>query len=274
MPELPEVETITNALRPCLCGQQIKNIEIFSPAMRTPLTPLLNPELRGMEITEVYRRGRYTIIKLEKNFVLLLHYGMSGVVRMVEQDEKRRKHEHVSMNLAKGRALRFECTRRFSIFEVHQLEDGRRYPAVLDDLGLEPLSEEFTGEYLFKALTLRRGALKSAIMDNGIVVGIGNIYAAESLFEARLSPLRSANTLNLAECEKLVAAAKRILTEAIAVGGTTIHDYRQVDGSEGKFVNNLKIYGREGERCPVCGSIIEQCRIGGRSSCYCPGCQK
>ncbi|MEG1980104.1 MAG: bifunctional DNA-formamidopyrimidine glycosylase/DNA-(apurinic or apyrimidinic site) lyase, partial [Victivallaceae bacterium] len=209
-----------------------------------------------------------------KDFVLLLHYGMSGVVRMVAQSEERRKHEHVSMNLTNGRSLRFECTRRFSIFEVHELEKGKLYPAVLDELGVEPLSDEFTVEYLFAALSARRGALKNAIMDNAIVVGIGNIYAAESLFDAGLSPLRSANTLSLVECEKLVMAAKRILAESIAIGGTTIHDYRQVDGSEGKFVNNLKMYGREGERCPVCGSIIEQCRIGGRSSCYCPRCQK
>ena len=152
--------------------------------------------------------------------------------------------------------------------------DGNGIPEQLSKIGKEPLEQSFSGEYFFQSIKQRNTPVKNLLMDNHIVTGIGNIYAAESLFAAGISPLRPGNTLSLNECIELVEASRQILRDAIALGGTTIADFRQLDGSEGKFVQSLKIYGKKGEVCSRCGCKIQQVRIGGRSSCYCPGCQK
>ena len=204
---------------------------------------------------------------------LLMHFGMSGVVRVEPATVPKRKHEHVFIHLDDGTAFRFECTRRFSLLEVHPLgPDG--WPEVLKGLGLEPLSGEFTGEALHAAFSGRKTPVKVALMDNAVVCGIGNIYATETLFAAGVDPRRRADAVTAEECAEIVRHAKRILKEAIACGGTTIADYRSVDGSEGKFVVRLKVYGKAGESCPRCGATLASCRLGGRTSVYCPGCQK
>ena len=273
MPELPEAETIGRALHRALSGKTITQLEVFTPAMRTSLLPLKDAGLPGLRFTGVRRRGRYLMADLSDRRTLLMHFGMSGVVRIEKADVPRRKHEHVFIHLDDGNIFRFECTRRFSLLEIHSVGD-KLLPEVLAGLGAEPLDDEFTGKMFFEACRKRVVPVKNLLMDNSIVTGIGNIYAAETLFAAGVDPRRSGRTLTLKECEKIVSAAKKILNAAIECGGTTISDFRHVDGSEGKFVQNLQIYGKKDEPCPSCGKIIEAVRIGGRSSFFCQECQK
>ena len=273
MPELPEAETIGRALDNALKDRVITQVEVFTPAMRTPLLPLLSAGLPGKKFLGVRRRGRYLLAELSDHRVLMMHFGMSGVVRVESSSIPRRKHEHVFIHLDDGNAFRFECTRRFSMLEVHDaLKDG--VPEVLADLGMEPLSEKFTGKSFFEAVKKRSAPVKNLLMDNSIVTGIGNIYATETLFASGIDPRRPGSGLTLKECEKIAENAKKILALAIEAGGTTISDFRHVDGSEGKFALQLRIYGRENEPCPVCENIIESVRLGGRSSCFCRRCQK
>lgn len=264
MPELPEVETVRRALAAVLPGRVIRQVEVFSPAMRTPLLPLLDAGLEGLKFTEVLRRGRYLRLMLSDGRGLLAHLGMSGVIRVEGPDVPKRKHEHVFLHLDSDRIFRFECPRRFSVFEVGDFPE----------LGPEPLSDEFDAAYFYRASRGRRGALKPFLMDNQVVTGVGNIYATEALWRAGLSPMRRPETLSRARCAELVDAVKSVLTEAIEAGGTTVHDYRHVDGSEGRFAVRLRMYGCEGSKCPRCGAVIRKKIIGGRGSCWCPKCQK
>ena len=273
MPELPEAETIGRALHRALSGKTIEKVEVFSPAMRTPLQPLLTAGIEGQTFTGVRRRGRYLLADLSDKRILLMHFGMSGVVRVENAAVPRRKHEHVFIHLSDKSIFRFECTRRFSLLELHSPgPDG--IPEVLAKLGAEPLSDDFSGESFFKCCSKRTTPVKNLLMDNTIVTGIGNIYAAETLFASGIHPARPGNRLLPGECCRIAENAKSILLDAIECGGTTISDFRHVDGSEGKFVQNLKIYGKENSPCPVCGTTIQAIRIGGRNSCFCPECQK
>ena len=274
MPELPEAENICRALKRALSSEKIVKVEIFSPAMRTPLQPLLDAGLPGRTIVDVRRRGRYLVAELDDGRGLLMHFGMSGVVRVESAGVPRRKHEHVFIHLANGKVFRFECTRRFSLLEVCENCGGGAFPAKLAGLGVEPLASGFTGNYLFDSFQRKKSPVKSALMDNSIVVGIGNIYANEILFACKIDPRRRADAITPAEAEALVATSRRILRRAIECGGTTVSDFLNVDGSEGKFVQELKIYGKAGEKCEVCGNIIENVFIGGRNSFYCKECQK
>lgn len=274
MPELPEAETIGQALKRALIGRRITEVRVFSPAMREPLPPLLDAELPGRRFVDVRRRARYVIAELDDGRALLMHFGMSGVVRVEPVDVPKRKHEHLFLVLDDGRAFRFECTRRFSVCKLCRLPEPGGVPAELDGIGVEPLTEAFDGEYLFRLSRNRRGAVKCFLMDNAVVAGIGNIYAAEALFAAGIDPRREAGSLSREECRRLVAGAKRILARAIELGGSSIADFLNVDGSEGKFAQELRIYGRSGEPCLQCGAPVECVRLGGRSSCFCPHCQK
>ena len=271
MPELPEAETIGRALNRVLSGRTITQVQVFTPAMRTPLTPLENAGLPGKSFLQVRRRGRYLLADLSDSRVLLMHFGMSGVVRVEPASVPRRKHEHVFIHLSDGRALRFEDPRRFGSLEVQRLgADG--WPESLSKIGVEPLSSAFNATFLYNASRNRRKPVKEFIMDNAVVTGIGNIYAAETLFACRISPLRKAAELSAEECAAIVREAKRILRLAIKWGGTTVSDYRNVDGSEGRFVQKLKVYGKS--ECPLCGTKTEKPALGGRTSWYCPRCQK
>ena len=274
MPELPEAENICRALDRALAGRRITGVEVFTPMMRTSLLPLESAHLEGLTILGTRRRGRYVVADLSDGRALLMHFGMSGVVRVEGPEIPKRKHEHVFIRLDDGRIFRFECTRRFSLLEVVTKPAPEGFPEALSSLGVEPLSEEFDGAYLYAASRRRKVAVKLLLMDNAVVTGIGNIYANEALFASGVSPLRPSPELTKSECAKLADNAKRILARAIEAGGTTISDFLNVDGSEGKFVRELRIYGRAGEACPRCGATVECVRQGGRSSFYCPGCQK
>ncbi len=273
MPELPEVETIANALRPALVGRTITSVEVFSPKMREPITPLLTAHLEGQKIVGVRRRGRYFIIDLEDRRALLGHLGMSGVVRIEPLSVAKRKHEHIFIHLDDDNIFRFECTRRFSMLKVVQpLPNGDIEE--LASLGVEPLTAEFNGSTLWEASRKRRISTKVFIMDNAVVVGVGNIYATEVLFATKISPLRPANELSRSECDMLAEEIKKVLRHAIELGGSTIHDFKHVDGSEGKFALELKVYGKSGQLCPVWGNVLEHKQLGGRTSCFCAKCQK
>lgn len=227
----------------------------------------------GRRFTDVRRRARYAVADLDDGRALTMHFGMSGVVRVEDASVPRRKHEHVFIHLDNGRIFRFEDPRRFGFLEVQRCAaDG--WPECLAGIGVEPLSKNFTGAMLHEAAMKRKGPVKELIMNNAVVTGIGNIYAAETLFASGVSPLRPSNKLTRGECDALVANAKRILRTAIRWGGTTVSDFLNVDGSEGKFAQKLKMYGMEGRKCRTCGSMIEKVVIGGRASCYCPHCQK
>ena len=274
MPELPEAETIGRALKRALVGRRITEVRVFSPAMREPLTPLLDAELPGRRFVDVRRRARYVIAELDDGRALLMHFGMSGVVRVEPATVPKRKHEHLFLVLDDGRAFRFECTRRFSVCKLCSLPEPGGCPPELGGLGVEPLTDKFDEEYLFRGSRSRHCAVKCLLMDNAVVAGIGNIYAAETLFAAGVDPRREAGSLTRNECGRIVREAKRILSRAIELGGSSISDFLNVDGSEGKFAQELQIYGRTGKSCLRCGGTVQCVRLGGRSSCYCPHCQK
>ena len=274
MPELPEVENIGRALKKALTGKKILKTEIFTPALRSSLAPLANGQLEGALFLDVRRRGRYLTAELTGKRALLIHFGMSGVARVEPLSVPRRKHEHIFIHLDDGNVFRFECTRRFSLFELHTLPENKSFPQILDKLGVEPLTEEFTSSYLFQQSRKSKSCIKNFIMDNSVVVGIGNIYATEVLFACGTDPRREALTLSRNECKKIVQQTKIILQQAIEAGGTTISDFLNVDGSKGKYATALQLYGRAGQKCFKCGTLIEAVKLGGRTSAFCPCCQK
>jgi len=271
MPELPEAETIARALDRSLKRRKIAKVEIFAPKLRTPLKPLCAAQLEGHAFTGCRRRARYAVADLDDGRTLVFHFGMSGSVRIEDGKTVRRKHDHAALTLDDGRVLRFNDPRRFGSLEVQACgADG--WPTGLAGIGVEPLSPAFTGELLYRASRGRKKSVKELIMDNALVTGIGNIYAAETLFACGIRPQRRASRLTRTECDALAREAKRILNLAIKWGGTTVHDFKSVDGSEGKFVQKLKIYAQK--RCPICQTPVAKVTLGGRTSWYCPNCQK
>ena len=269
MPELPEVETISRALAKGLTGLHIVKTEVFSPRLRTPIKVLETADICGKKIIGVDRRGRYSLVRFEDGAVLLMHYGMTGVVR-IEPPSEKRKHEHIFFHLSNGMIMKFECPRRFSQVEYFPDENIE----VLKKLGIEPLTDAFDGRFLFEASRKRKTPVKLFITDNAVVTGVGNIYAAEVLFAAKVHPQMPAEKLTLQHCVSLAENIKKILLFAIECGGSTISDFRHVDGSQGAFARELKIYGKDGEPCADCGTLIERIVQGGRSSFFCPCCQR
>jgi len=274
MPELPEVETITRALAPHLLKHKITRIDTHIEALRYSLAPLNNPALLDKNIISVRRRARYIIIEMTQCHAFIIHLGMSGSLRVVPAKTERLKHEHVVWNLDDGMTMRLDCPRRFGFVKVCTLPEAGAEPVELNGLGLEPLSPEFDAAYLYQITRRRTGSIKSLIMNNALVVGVGNIYVSEALFESKISPMRKAMSLTKKDCAKLTAEIKKVLVHSIKIGGTTIANYKSVDGSEGKFVQLLKVYGKNKQNCPICNTPIKQKRLAGRNSYYCPKCQK
>ena len=273
MPELPEVETVKRALEKVLLHQKIVKTETFIEKMRYPVASLHKvPE--NSEIIALRRRGRYIIVELNDLLCYVIHLGMSGSMRVVENNIPRNKHEHIMITLDNDLSWRFDCPRRFGFMVVEKLSLKGGEPESLAALGIEPFDEHFTGDYLYNKIHHRRVKIKSLLMDNAIVVGVGNIYANEVLFKCKISPFRTANTILKRECVLLVKYIKETLARAIEAGGTTIADFKGVDGKEGQFVQELLIYGKHGEECPICQSPILKDVIGSRSAFYCKKCQK
>jgi formamidopyrimidine-DNA glycosylase len=269
MPELPEVETTRRGLLPLLHGRRIRQLEVRDPRLRWPVPGELPAAIRDATISGIERRAKYLLMHTDKAS-LLLHLGMSGSLRVCTPDTALRQHDHLIFRLDDARELRFHDPRRFGCCLL--LDDARSH-ALLANLGPEPLDSGFSAGYLFQQSRKRRTPLKAFIMEQRTVVGVGNIYATEALFRAGLRPGRATYRVTRAEFERLYHAIREVLAEAIDSGGTTLRDFVREDGSHGYFGQQLRVYGREGEACSVCGHSIRERRIGGRASAYCPNCQ-
>ena len=275
MPELPEVETVTRALRPYLLGRRIAAVQTFADKLRAPLEGLHRPDLAGYSIVDVRRRGKYIIVELANCRAILLHLGMTGSCRVVPGDTPRARHEHVLWQLDNGLSWRLDDPRKFGLATPQVLPTPGAEPECLASLGLEPLGPDFTIDYLADACRGRTRPIKNLIMYAAVVVGVGNIYASEALSRAGIHPTTPAGKLARRRCRRLVAAIQDVLRQAIAAGGTTIIDFKGVDGSEGRFRQELAVYGRQGERCRRCDrGIVRRLVMAGRSTFYCACCQR
>lgn len=269
MPELPEVETTRRGIAPYLEGQRVSAVIVREPRLRWPIPEDLDVRLSGQRIECVERRAKYLLIKAEVG-TLISHLGMSGSLRLVPSDTPAAKHEHVDIVLESGLALRYTDPRRFGalLWSADPLNHE-----LLRRLGPEPLTEAFDGERLFQCSRGRAMAVKPFIMDNAVVVGVGNIYASEALFAAGIDPRREAGSISRARYLKLAQVIKSILAHAISRGGTTLRDFVGGDGLPGYFQQELFVYGRGGEFCKTCGSTLREIRLGQRASVYCSRCQ-
>ncbi|WP_449427270.1 bifunctional DNA-formamidopyrimidine glycosylase/DNA-(apurinic or apyrimidinic site) lyase [Rhodanobacter umsongensis] len=275
MPELPEVETTRRGIAPYLIGRRVTGVILRRPDLRWPIPAEVSTLLPGQRIDAVERRAKYLLLRTEAGSALL-HLGMSGVLRVLPPDAPVGKHDHVDIVLERSasqaaRILRFTDPRRFGCLlwqapgATHELLAG---------LGPEPLTEAFDGDLLWHASRGRNAAVKVFLMDNAIVVGVGNIYASEALFAAGIDPRRAAGAVARARYARLAMEVKRILAWAIERGGTTLRDFLNPDGAPGYFFRELNVYGRTGEPCHVCGTSIRQVVLGQRSTFWCPHCQR
>ncbi len=276
MPELPEVETVMRGLAARLVGRRIRDVHARRPDLRWPLPARLAERLRGQRIEGFTRRGKYILVRLSGGESLLLHLGMSGRLLLTQGDQAPTAHEHLVLEAEGGWRLGFVDPRRFGSVDLVPTGEEERHPR-LAGLGPEPLGCDFTAEKLAAHLARRRTPIKTALVDQGIVAGLGNIYASEALFRARISPRRSAAHLGRARIERLFVAIRETLTDAVAAGGSSFSDYVQPDGTLGYFQHAWQVYGRE--RCPVCPGPplcrgIVRIEQGGRSSFYCPRLQR
>lgn len=269
MPELPEVETTLRGIAPVLHGRTISEVRVRNASLRWPVTDEVQ-QACGQRVSAVQRRAKYLLIVLESGG-LMIHLGMSGSLHICAADDAPRKHDHVDIVLDNGRCLRFNDPRRFGL--LCWWKPPAEEHALLRHLGPEPLQDGFSGAYLYQKSRGRRGAVKNFIMDGKIVVGVGNIYASESLFMAGIHPARAAGRISAMRYDALVIAIRDVLNRAIAQGGTTLRDFASPDGSPGYFAQELLVYYREDAPCFQCGRPIRKKVIGQRSSFYCPICQ-
>lgn len=270
MPELPEVETCARGLRPHLLGQQILSLLVRERRLRWPIALDTDQQVAGQRILALRRRAKYLVLDLERG-ALLLHLGMSGSLRILPATTPPATHDHVDLLLGNGQCLRLRDPRRFGMLQWIPAP-VERHP-LLAQLGPEPLAPGFDGAYLHRRAVGRRAAVKTFIMDSHIVVGVGNIYASESLFLAGIDPNRAAGRIAERRYHVLATAIRSVLGAAIAQGGTSLRDFVQEDGNPGYFAHCLRVYGRTGQPCLGCGQPIRQRRIGQRSSFYCARCQ-
>lgn len=271
MPELPEVETTLRGLAPHLTGQQISGVVIRNTQLRWPIPEQLPAILRGQTVRTLKRRAKYLLIECDSG-TLILHLGMSGSLRVLPANTAPEKHDHFDLLLKNGKLMRLRDPRRFGAVLWHS-GDIATHP-LFASLGPEPLLDEFDAEYLYRVTRKRSAALKLVLMDNHVVVGVGNIYANEALFRSGIRPQLAANKLSRARSTKLVQNIREILTASIAQGGSTLRDFVDSNGKPGYFQQTYNVYGRAGEPCRACGSTIRQIKQGQRSSFYCPHCQK
>ena len=271
MPELPEVETTRRGIAPRLTGATITRVRISDRRLRWPIPDDLEKNLTGCTVNSVDRRAKYILLRTDAG-TAIIHLGMSGTLRFVEPGTPPKKHDHVDIEIDSGSVLRFNDPRRFGCL---LWADGRPLDhPLLARLGPEPLSDAFTGVYLHAASRSRRIAIKPHLMNAAVVVGVGNIYASESLFRAGIHPKRVAGRISLERMTRLSDAIKLILQESIRHGGTTLRDFYNGAGQPGYFRNELSVYGREGEACMLCQRPIRQIVLGQRSTFYCANCQR
>lgn len=270
MPELPEVETTCRGVRPHLLGRKILAVAVRERRLRWPVDVAID-RLPGQTVHEVSRRAKYLLIKVDRGTVIV-HLGMSGSLRLADPELAVRKHDHLLLQLDSGLELRFHDPRRFGAWlwtagNPHQHR-------LLNRLGPEPLADGFNSEYLRQCCRGRKKSIKEMLMDAAVVVGVGNIYASESLFYAGIHPARAAGRISKNRLERLVESVQSVLQQAIQQGGTTLRDFLREDGSPGYFRQQLAVYERKGQPCPVCNTPIAHRVLGQRSTYFCPKCQK
>jgi formamidopyrimidine-DNA glycosylase len=270
MPELPEVETVRRGLALKMSGRRITRAELRRPDLRRPFPPALAARLDGAHIGALGRRGKYILIELDTDGLLLLHLGMSGRVTAGSAGLPDIPHDHVVLTLDDGTVIRFNDPRRFGLLDYIKRGEAAEHP-LLAGLGPEPLEAEFNSAYLAAALAGKMTPIKSALLDQRIVAGLGNIYVCEALFRAALSPRRLAASIGRRRSERLVGGIKSVLTEAIEAGGSSLRNYVQADGELGYFQHRWAVYGHEGEPCPACNCAEGVRRImqSGRSTFFC-----
>ena len=269
MPELPEVETSVKAIQE-FAGQNIESIKINNPNLRWKLDSSVFSKLKNQKVKTIDRRAKYILFRLEQ-YIVLIHLGMTGTLRIAEKNSNfYKKHDHVEF-LFLNNKLVFNDPRRFG--SIHIISDPDQH-FLLKKLGVEPLSKEFNGEYLFKRIKKSLSPIKSALMNQKHVVGIGNIYASEILFDAKIRPTRKSKTLTKKEMGRITASSKKILNKAIEAGGTTLQDFYQPDGNKGYFKIDLAVYDRANQKCKKCKKeLIKRIVQSQRATFYCRECQ-
>ncbi len=281
MPELPEVETVCRALQKSIAGQDIASVTLHREGLRTPFPKDLKQRLEGQKIVRVDRRAKYILMHLADGDILVLHLGMSGriLIHPVGRHQAAEKHDHMVIVTGRGTQMIFNDPRRFGMAFTVRSGAMADHPA-FRDLGPEPLDKKFSGTVLAAAFAGRKTSVKAALLDQHTVAGIGNIYACEALFDSRIDPQKMAAAVPEAEMKPLAAAIKKVLRKAIDSGGSTLRNYRRVDGDTGSFQHRFSVYDREGKACPGCtcdpaktGGILRITQ-GGRSTFYCPRRQK
>ncbi|HYM72848.1 MAG TPA: bifunctional DNA-formamidopyrimidine glycosylase/DNA-(apurinic or apyrimidinic site) lyase [Stellaceae bacterium] len=270
MPELPEVETVRRGLALKMTGRRIVDANLRRQDLRRPFPPMLARTLTGATIGALRRRGKYILIELDDNGILLLHLGMSGRITTSDAATPHATHDHVVLTLDDGTVVRFNDARRFGLLDFMRRGEETAHP-LLAGMGPEPLEPGFSGAYLTTALAGKMTPIKAALLDQRIVAGLGNIYVCEALYRAGVSPRRLAGTVAGARADKLAAAIRDVLTEAIEAGGSSLRDYVQADGELGYFQHRWAVYGKEGEPCPACTCAEGVRRIvqSGRSTFFC-----
>ena len=270
MPELPEVEITRRGIEPFVLGKAITGVRVRNPNLRQRVPRNIARLIVGQRVKRLSRRGKYLLFECDAG-CLIVHLGMSGSLRVIEPRSPPRKHDHVDLVFG-GSALRLRDPRRFGVV-LWSRGDSSRHP-LLARLGVEPLSEEFSPEFLYEVTRRRDVGIKQLLMNAAVVVGVGNIYASEALFRARVRPQRAAGRLSRAEVARIATAVRRVLAAAIRVGGTTLRDYVNADGMPGYFRQKLYVYERAGQPCRVCRTPVRQRLQGQRSTYWCPTCQR
>ena len=268
MPELPEVETTLRAIKK-FQGQSLTNIKVHNRNLRWTVAKGLEKNSRNQKLINLHRRAKYIIFELENTY-LLLHLGMSGSLRILKsEDNYFLKHDHIEFIFDNEKII-YNDPRRFG--SLHIAKDINNHK-LISQLGPEPLSKNFNGAYLLECCKKSKTNIKTLLMNQKYVVGIGNIYASESLYLSRINPLKESHKLNIEECKRIVSSSKKVLNEAIKVGGTTLKDFYSADGSPGYFKIKLNVYGRNGQKCKKCEEEIVKVIINQRATFYCPNCQ-
>ena len=271
MPELPEVETTRKGIATHIVGQKVSRLYVHQPRLRWLVNvKILSRSIVNCEFTDITRRGKYLLFKND-NGVMMCHLGMSGSLRIVTDLQHRRKHDHIEWAMENGAVMRFHDPRRFG--SVLWIDSDINQHKLLRNLGPEPLSSDFDGNYLHDKARRRKQAVKTFIMNSHIVVGVGNIYASEALFLAGIHPAREAGRISKKRYQTLVETIKSTLNNAIKSGGTTLRDFVNSDGEPGYFRQKLNVYERGGQDCVTCSRPIKRIIQGQRASYYCPGCQ-
>jgi len=272
MPELPEVEVVCRGLSPLLVGQRVSSVKLMRDNLRFPLPVSMLQDLPGLVFASVSRRSKYLLFSFDRGPLLTWHLGMTGQFHVLDRNSPLGSHEHVRINLENGKALCYRDARRFGyagLLNPDTFEEHKWF----NRLGPEPLGDHFSEKYLFGSCRGRKAPIKSVLMDAHVVVGVGNIYASESLYRCGIYPARAAGKISKARIELLVESVRSVLNDAIDAGGSSISDFVNADGRPGYFAHQFQVYGREGEHCYRCGRVIRRIVQSGRSTFYCSGCQ-